>query len=273
MSGPPSAAAAAARARAARLDEAANGSPKPSTGGRRGERGGGDDERGGDDDDDDDDAMTLDPHMLPMELSAHWTGFFSEIFTWRNTVMPSLLPQICVAVILGLFANWLKGFYCDPSVVAAAECETTFDITGHQVVSVSLGFLLVFRTDWAYDRYYEGKQSLGHLYSGLRNLNVCFVNYLRANKPGEKPASELDGALRGVGRTGDEQDAAAARRIEEDRAELLRLTNMLYATMRHILRDLRVGAREGGEPMTDEECVKIGRRPGSRRCRTCSRRG
>ena len=24
-----------------------------------------------------------------------------------------------------------------------------------QVVSVSLGFLLVFRTDWAYDRYYE----------------------------------------------------------------------------------------------------------------------
>ena len=57
-----------------------------------------------------------------------------------------------------------------------------------------------------------------------------------------------------VGRTGDEQDAAAARRIEEYRTELLRLTNILYATIRHILRDLRVGG-EDGEPMTDEECV------------------
>ena len=27
-----------------------------------------------------------------------------------------------------------------------------------------------------------------------------------------------------------------------------------YATMRHVLRDLRVGANDG-EPMTDEECV------------------
>lgn len=50
--------------------------------------------------------------------------------------------------------------------------------------TLRLGFLLVFRTDWAYDRYYEGKKSMGELYSGLRNLNVCFVNYLRENKSG-----------------------------------------------------------------------------------------
>ena len=50
---------------------------------------------------------------------------------------------------------------------------------------MSLGFLLVFRTDWAYDRYYEGKASLGQLYGGMRNLNVLFVNFLRENRPGE----------------------------------------------------------------------------------------
>ena len=140
-------------------------------------------------DDDEDDAALVDPGMLPKELSAHWSGFLTEIFVFRHTVMPTLLPQIIVAFVLGVLAQMLKVRACGADVVAAAECQTTFDITGHQVVSVSLGFLLRLRTDWAYDRYYEGKQSLGELYSGLRNLNVCFVTYLRENRPGEKRSS------------------------------------------------------------------------------------
>ena len=148
-------------------------------------------------DDDEDDAALVDPGMLPKELSAHWSGFLTEIFVFRHTVMPTLLPQIIVAFVLGVLAQMLKVRACGADVVAAAECQTTFDITGHQVVSVSLGFLLVFRTDWAYDRYYEGKQSLGELYSGLRNLNVCFVTYLRENRPGEKAQFEAM-AERGV---------------------------------------------------------------------------
>ena len=48
--------------------------------------------------------------------------------------------------------------------------------------------------------------------------------------------------------------AAASAKIAEDRTELLRLTNVLYATMRHVLRDLRVGSSDG-EPMTDADCI------------------
>ena len=222
-----------------------------------------------DEDEDEDDALTAEPDILPKELSTHWTGFLTEIFVFRNTVMPSLLPQIALAFFLGIFAQMFKRLMCGADVVAAAECQTTFDITGHQVVSVSLGFLLVFRTDWAYDRYYEGKQSLGQLYNGLRNLNVCFVNYLRENKPGERAAFEASGAsnLHGWGDAGPQLTDSPSRapresfrssiaKITEDRAELLRLTNVLYATMRHILRDIRVGTPEGHE-VTDEDCVKI----------------
>ena len=157
-----------------------------------------------DEEDDEDDALTADPSIVPKELSTHWSGFLTEIFVFKNTVMPSLLPQIALAFFLGIFAQMFKRVMCGADVVAAAECQTTFDITGHQVVSVSLGFLLVFRTDWAYDRYYEGKQSLGQLYNGLRNLNVCFVNYLRENKPGERAAFEASGSsnLEGWGDAG-----------------------------------------------------------------------
>jgi len=228
------------------------------------------------DDGDDDDAAVVDPGMLPKELSTHWTGFITEIFVFRDTVMPTLLPQILVAFALGVAAQIVKMRACGADVVAAAECQTTFDITGHQVVSVSLGFLLVFRTDWAYDRYYEGKASLGQLYGGMRNLNVLFVNFLRENRPGECAAfaraartSNVDGRLdpgaaeRGANMgkvtartsegsaagTYDERDAErtpaervkTARRVRRDRAELLRLTNVMYAVMRHALRELRVG--------------------------------
>ena len=185
-----------------------------------------------DEEDDEDDALTADPSIVPKELSTHWSGFLTEIFVFKNTVMPSLLPQIALAFFLGIFAQMFKRVMCGADVVAAAECQTTFDITGHQVVSVSLGFLLVFRTDWAYDRYYEGKQSLGQLYNGLRNLNVCFVNYLRENKPGERAAFEASGSsnLEGWGDAGPHLTDSPSRapresfqstiaKITEDRAE------------------------------------------------------
>ena len=214
------------------------------------------------DDGDDDDAAVVDPGMLPKELSTHWTGFITEIFVFQDTVMPTLLPQILVAFALGLAAQIVKMRSCGADVVAAAECQTTFDITGHQVVSVSLGFLLVFRTDWAYDRYYEGKASLGQLYGGMRNLNVLFVNFLRENRPGECAASAARAAVDGRDpgaasaaptwqsprtsraprrdvRRADAERAPASASRPRDAARgpsgALRLTNVMYAVMRRAL--------------------------------------
>ena len=214
----------------------------------------------GDGDRDDSEAMTVDPGMLPKDLSTHWSGFIRDVFVFKNTVMPSLFPQIILSFALGILAQVIKINVCGAGIVAAAECSTTFDITAHQIVSVSLGFLLVFRTDWAYDRYYEGKQAMGQLYSGLRNLNVCFVNYLRINKSGERAAAiaARKDAGEGSGTVSMSPSHASATatsaKIVEDRTELLRLTNVFFATTRHVLRELRVGSKSG-ERMSCEDCV------------------
>ena len=149
-----------------------------------------------------------------------------------------------------------KRVMCSADVVAAAECQTTFDITGHRWYPCPR-FSPRLRTDWAYGRYYEGKQSLGQLYNGLRNLNVCFVNYLHENKPGERAAFEASGSSTskaGVRRpTPDPFAQQGARLVPEHHRENHRGSRrasapdqVLYATMRHILRDIRVGAPDDG---------------------------
>ena len=150
---------------------------------------------GEDDVDADGDPATVDPGMLPKRTLDALDAFFLGNFRVPRDGHPDAHPSDLPGDVLGVLAQMLKMRLCGPDVIAPAECQTTFDITGHQVVSVSLGFLLVFRTDWAYDRYYEGKQSLGHLYGGLRNLNVLF----RDVPPREPPGRE--GGVRGEGRT------------------------------------------------------------------------
>ena len=210
-------------------------------------------------DDDEDDAALVDPGMLPKELSAHWSGFLTEIFVFRHTVMPTLLPQIIVAFVLGVLAQMLKVRACGADVVAAAECQTTFDITGHQVVSVSLKFP-------------SSSERTGRTTGTTRGNWNCtrsakserVFRDVRENRPREG-AVRGDGGARvpglGAGTFADsptraprESFRAAAEKIREDRTELLRLTNVLYATMRHILRDLRVGG-PNGEDVSDEDCV------------------
>ena len=80
-------------------------------------------------------------------------------------------------------------------------------------------------------------------YSGLRNLNVCFATYLRLDREGEANFRIGTAAAR------------EGRELAEDRTELLRLTNVLYACMRHAVRDLRVGDPHG-EVLTDKDCVE-----------------
>jgi len=158
-------------------------------------------------------------------------------------------------------------------VQEAYECSVTFEPHAHAVVGSVLAFMIVYRFKFAYDRYYEGKASLGLLYSGMRNLNVLFVNFLRENRVGESEeftkntkSSNVDGTFdpnakeRNAGKvtartsfssaagTYDEFDSQKTyderlhinKQVRKDRAELLRLTNVMYALMRQALRELRV---------------------------------
>ena len=120
---------------------------------------------------------------VPKELSHGRLAFISEIFKIKGTIVLKVVPQIILAAFVGLFANLVKVLYCGEGVASNDECDVTFNMDGHLGVSVALSFLLVFRADLAYERYYQGKAALGAIHTGIRNPNVATATFLRAHPP------------------------------------------------------------------------------------------
>jgi predicted membrane chloride channel (bestrophin family) len=63
----------------------------------------------------------------------------------------------------------LNGALCFPST------------TGHAIVGSILGFLLVFRTNISYTRFFEGRSNLGGMMNFIRDMSMilevhCFTN-------------------------------------------------------------------------------------------------
>jgi putative membrane protein len=114
-----------------------------------------------------------------------------------------------------------------------------------------IGFMLVFRTSISYYRFYEGKKYLGHLHDSLRNANVAFCAFLRSggtrrNADGTKRKESRDSRDGAKSKTCVETETAAAatatdETLNEDRIELRRLSNVLFAFVRQSLRERRHG--------------------------------
>ena len=87
---------------------------------------------------------------------------------------------------------------------------------------MAIGFLMVFRVNMSYERYYEGKEVVGNLYEGIRNLNVAFAAFMRVPEPGE---------LDYKAEVTDEYRQA----LSEDRLEVFRLSRCKgSAAMQHV---------------------------------------
>ena len=106
------------------------------------------------------------------------------------------------------------------------------DPTAHGISTIALGFLLVFRADWAYDRYYEAKECLGRMHVSLRNVNVLTSSFIRPidYECGEKPWEgdyeyTVQGKSTNQSKENFEKDVKAC---EEAKMEILRLTNIAY---------------------------------------------
>lgn len=176
-------------------------------------------------------------------------SFITELWAWENTVWPSLLPQVILSGIMGAVAWQLKVSVCEKDgteVYDPSECLITFDRNAHDLVGIAIGFLIVFRVSMAYGRYYEGKEVVGQLYEGVRNLNVAFATFMRVPEPGE---------LDYKNDVNDDYRQA----LSEDRLEVLRLSNLLYAFIRQAVREQRQGY-PGVGLVSDEEIVTRDRR-------------
>ena len=102
--------------------------------------------------------------------------WFSMIWQWRGSVIPSILPRVfwCAFFALGITVLYYFG------VNLALPLESGL------VPSIVLGLLLVFRTNTAYERYWEGRKLWGLLINTVRNLSRTIWVTIKENDSSDR---------------------------------------------------------------------------------------
>ncbi|MFM8349023.1 MAG: bestrophin family protein, partial [Bacteroidota bacterium] len=92
--------------------------------------------------------------------------WFSAIFhNYSRQVMRMLRPSL---IFLLLFSTLIVWLFLD--VLKLHEKEFSSTISIHQLLGIVLGLFLVFRTNSAYDRWWEGRKLWGSMVNNTRNL-------------------------------------------------------------------------------------------------------
>jgi putative membrane protein len=83
------------------------------------------------------------------------------LFAWRGTVLPQIWRRVLgYTLFAAVLWVWHAGVRTWPNV----------DPLVHSLLAAALGLLIVFRTNTAYDRYWEGRKLWGGIITGARNL-------------------------------------------------------------------------------------------------------
>ena len=87
-------------------------------------------------------------------------SWFKIIFCWQSSVIPAIIPRVIFCGLFGLLISIIHYYYTDVGL----------PILSSVVPSIVLGLLLVFRTNTAYERFWEGHKLWGSLVNSIRNL-------------------------------------------------------------------------------------------------------
>ena len=93
-------------------------------------------------------------------MSLEQVNWFKIAFQVQGSVIPTIASRVLVCGAFGLLISVL-GFYQIPVGAKAL---------GGVVPSIVLGLLLVFRTNTAYERFWEGRKAWGTIVNNIRNL-------------------------------------------------------------------------------------------------------
>ncbi len=87
-----------------------------------------------------------------------WLGVALRV---KGSVLPAVLPR---SIVCGLVAAAIV-------LLAQQNIKLFVPLKDNLIPSIVLGLLLVFRTNTAYDRYWEGRKALGTIMVSIRNLS------------------------------------------------------------------------------------------------------
>lgn len=100
-------------------------------------------------------------------------NWFHIALRWKGSVVPEVLPR---SLLCGLFGVLIYIFYL-------ANVKVSLPIFGSIISNIVLGLLLVFRTNTAYERFWEGRKAWGTLVNTVRNLSRQILVAIAENEP------------------------------------------------------------------------------------------
>lgn len=89
-------------------------------------------------------------------------NWFKMLFIWRGSVIPQLLPRLCILFIISVLIVWFRDTLSKYNIHLNPAPFTLFGI--------ALALFLGFRNSASYDRFWEGRRLWGSLLSTSRNL-------------------------------------------------------------------------------------------------------
>lgn len=99
-------------------------------------------------------------HSFRKRARQHERDWFKVLFRLQGSVIPAVMPRVFICSAFALLIAVLHG----------AEWRVSLPVLGGLVPSIVLGLLLVFRTNTAYERYWEGRILWGTVVNTVRNL-------------------------------------------------------------------------------------------------------
>jgi putative membrane protein len=103
----------------------------------------------------------------------HW---FRVALQYKSSVVPAVLNRVLLCGVFGLFV----------SVLHQLGLSVSWPILGSLIPNIVLGLLLVFRTNTAYDRFWEGRKNWGNLVNTVRNLARQIWVAVKETEPGDR---------------------------------------------------------------------------------------
>ncbi|HEY9738615.1 MAG TPA: bestrophin family ion channel [Trichocoleus sp.] len=102
--------------------------------------------------------------------------WFRILFRLQGSVIPGILPRVLLCA----------GFALTISLLHYQGWRVSWPVLGTLVPSIVLGLLLVFRTNTAYERFWEGRKLWGTLINTTRNLARQIWVAIRENSPSDR---------------------------------------------------------------------------------------
>jgi ion channel-forming bestrophin family protein len=87
-------------------------------------------------------------------------NWFNVLVRWQGSVVPSVMPRVIFCIGFGLVISLLH----------RQGAPVSWPVLSSIVPSIVLGLLLVFRTNTAYERFWEGRKLWGGIINTSRNL-------------------------------------------------------------------------------------------------------